>query len=254
MVWRFVGLVLAVAGLMFAQGPRGNGSAFAGGPSLRAGAPLDMTQTFVIEGVIESVSIAPGVQYPSVVVDGKEIRIAPVWFLLDNDFELAAGDKVKILAAACACAETAWYAVEITRGNTTLVLGDSLGIPLWTRALGAVDGSGASWPATALRGGACLDLATLETVSGVVASLNAGAGIQQPTLILKTEDGRLLSIRLVPERVLFEQDVELAAGATLKVKIAKSACADALVALELTTADGVVIRLRDESGRPAWPR
>jgi len=138
--------------------------------------------------------------------------------------------------------------------SATLELRDSLGIPLWTRALGAAGGSGGRAPANSLRGGACLDLATLETVSGVVASVNAGVGIQQPTLILKAEDGRVLSIRLGPERVLFENDVELAAGATLKVKVAKSACIEALVALELTTADGVVIRLRDESGRPVWPR
>jgi len=254
MIRRFVGLVLAVAGLMFAQGPRGNGGNPAGAPALRAGGPLDMTQTVLIEGVIESVSIAPGVQYPSVVIDKKEIRIAPVWFLLDNDFELAAGDKVRILAAACVCAENVWYAVEITKGDTTLELRDSLGIPLWTRALGAAGGSGGRAPANPLRGGACLDLATLETVSGVVASVNAGVGIQQPTLILKAEDGRVLSIRLGPERVLFDNDVELAAGATLKVKVAKSACIEALVALELTTADGVVIRLRDESGSPVWPR
>ena len=254
MNWRLVGLAMAVAGLTFAQGPRGNGGNPAGAPPLRTGAPLDMTQTVLLEGVIESISIAPGMQYPSVAVDRREIRIAPVWFLLDNDFELAAGDKVRILAVACVCAENAWYAVEITKGDTTLVLRDSLGIPLWTRALGAMNGSGGRGPATPFRGGACLDLATVETVSGAVVSVNAGVGIQQPVLSLKTEDGRVLSIRLGPERVLFENDVELAAGAVLKVKVAKSACADGLVALELTTADGVVIRLRDESGRPVWPR
>lgn len=257
MVWRIVTMILALGACLMAQGPRGNQNMGAPAPAVRSGAPLDMTNKVVVEGEVTSVSIAAGVQYPSVVVDGKVIRLAPVWYLLDHDFELAAGDHVKILAAMCACQENVYYAMEITKGDVTLVLRDSLGIPLWTKGLGGANGNenGVGNSPTGRRAGnACLDLASVETVTGVVASVNAGLGIQQPSLVLNSSDGRVMSIRLAPERVLLEQDIELTAGMTLKVKVARSACLDGLVALELTTPDGVTIRLRDENGHPVWPR
>lgn len=253
MIWRYLALILALGAWLAAQGPRGNGSAGSGVTAPRTGTALDMTKTVVIEGRIEAVSIAAGVQYPSIIVAGSTIRLAPVWFLLENDFELAVGDMVKVVAAVCVCREESLAAVEISKGAETMVLRDSLGIPLWIKGLGAGSGRGGA-AADPGNGGACLDLASVERVTGTVVSVNAGLGIQQPSVVLKTNDGRTLSIRLAPERVLLEQDIELAEGMELTVKAARSACVDGLVALELVMPDGVVIRLRDESGRPVWPR
>jgi hypothetical protein len=211
-----------------------------------------MTRTVVIEGRIEAVSMEPGLQYPSIVIAGKTIKVAPVWFLLENDFELAVGDVVKVVAAPCICADGSLAAVEITKGTQAILLRDSLGIPAWIKGLG--EGNGKRNQAAPSGGGFCLDLASIETVTGTVVSVNAGLGIQQPSLVLKTSDERTLSIRIAPERVLLQQDVELAAGMSLKIRVAKSTCVNGLVALELVMPDGVVLRLRDEHGRPVWPR
>lgn len=253
MIWRYLALILALSAWLAAQGPRGNAGAGNGVTAPRTGMALDMTRTVVIEGKVEAVSIAAGVQYPSIVVAGSTIKLAPVWFLLENDFELAVGDVVKVVAAVCICRDESLVAVEISKGSQTIILRDSLGIPLWIKGLGAGNGRGGA-AAGSGSGGACLDLASVEKVTGTVAGVNAGLGIQQPYVVLKTNDGRTLSIRLAPERVLLEQDIELAEGMELTVKAARSACVDGLVALELVMPDGVVIRLRDESGMPVWPR
>lgn len=248
---RFAAMILVASATLMAQGPRSTQNQSRAGTAVRSGAPLDMTATVTIQGVIESVLFATGVQYPSIVVNGTAVKIAPVWYLLDQDFELSAGDPVKVVAARCACGDDTLYALEITRAGVTLALRDSLGIPLWIRGLARpTDG-----PAAARRTGApCLDLAGMETVTGTVVSISAGLGIRQPVLLLETSGGRSLSVGLAPERVLLEQDIELAAGMTLDVRLARSACSNGFVALELTTPDGVTIRLRDDIGRPLWPR
>ncbi len=256
MNWRMMVVAVAAAGAMLAQGPRSGGPQT--GQALRTGGALDVTQTVVIEGTITSVKIAAGVEYPSITVDDKVVKIAPVWYLLDHDFELAVGDSVKILAVHCLCAEDTWYAVEITKGDVTLVLRDSLGIPLWVRSLTArgeaAGGQHGGNTAAPVAGGACLDTATVQSYEGVVAVVNAGVGIQQPTLVLKMADGKLAAIRIGPERVLLENDVELAEGARVTVVAGVSSCTDSLVALRLTTAEGVTVEFRDETGRPVWLR
>jgi hypothetical protein len=252
MIWRYLALMLALGGWLFAQGPRANAGPRQGAPGVCTGTALELTRTVVIEGRIEAVSMEAGMQYPSVVIAGKTIKVAPAWFLPENDFELSVGDMVKVVAAPGSCSDGTLAAVEITKGTPTILLRDSLGIPLWIKGLG--EGNGKRNPAASAGGGFCLDLASVETVTGTVFSVNAGLGIQQPSLVLRTSDERTLSIRIAPERVLLEQDVELAAGMTLKIKVAKSTCVDGLVALELTMPDGVTIRLRDEDGRPVWPR
>ncbi|MGQ9916707.1 MAG: hypothetical protein ACUVS7_04745 [Bryobacteraceae bacterium] len=256
MNWRHSMVLLATAGALLAQGPRGNGPQNA--PALRAGGALDVSQTAVIEGEITSVSIGAGIEYPSITVDDKAIKVAPVWYLLDRDFELAVGDQVKVKAVHCLCAEDTWYALEITKGEVTLELRDSLGIPLWVRMLGgrgeAANGNRGNQAVRALPGGVCLDPATVQGYQGTVVNVNTGVGIQQPTMVLRTAEGKLVTIRLGPERVLLENDVELAAGAQVRIVAGVSTCTEALVALELTTADGVTIRLRDDTGRPVWAR
>ncbi len=257
MNWRWlVPWIVMVAAL--AQGPRGIGPQ-PSAPALRAGGALSTAQIVEIEGQITSISIEAGVQYPAITIGDRVIKVAPVWYLLDNDFELSVGDTVKVKAAHCLCSEDVWYALEIAKDGTTLVLRDSLGIPLWVKGLGQPDGAGGNGAAGGSRSnapgsGACMDPASAAMYEGTVVTVNAGIGIQQPTVVLKTADGKIHTIRLAPERVLLEYDVELAAGASVRILAALASCTDTLVALELTTADGVTVKLRDEAGRPVWPR
>lgn len=99
--------------------------------------------------------------------------------------------------------------------------------------------------------GGCLDASTAVTVSGKVEKITMGAGIEMPTLTLQT-DGKLLVLKLGPERILLAADIELKAGDTVTVKYAVETCTDELVALAITTASGVTITLRGDDCMPAW--
>ncbi len=79
--------------------------------------------------------VAYGAQYPSITLDGKTIKVAPVWFLLDNDFELAAGEEVSVLAAPSAReGDPSFYAIWIAKPSSgvTLMMRSESGMPLWT--------------------------------------------------------------------------------------------------------------------------
>jgi len=93
---------------------------------------------------------------------------------------------------------------------------------------------------------------TAVTVSGTVDSVSMGAGIQMPSLMLKTAGGKLLVFKLGPERVLLEADLELTAGDGLTVKYMESACTGELVALTIATASGKTVILRTDDCVPAW--
>lgn len=209
-----------------------------------------MTKAATISGVVSSIQTALGAQYPSIVVGGAQIKIAPVWFMIENDFALAGGDAVKVLAAPCLCADPSLLAIEITKGSDTITLRDSLGLPLWSVR---TNGQGGGMNPQAPRSGAgCLDAATIQTVAGTVVSVTAGAGIEQPVLVLNTGSATL-SIRIGPERVLFASDLELKAGDAVTVKIGASTCDNETLALSLT-AGSITVVLRDETGRAVWAR
>lgn len=106
-----------------AQGPRGP----------RWSQPqIDMARQSTIEGAITSVNVACCMQFPSIEVNGLTVKVAPVWYLLDQGFELKAGDNVKITAAPCA-ADSYLHAIQITKTATkaTLALRDAQGRPVW---------------------------------------------------------------------------------------------------------------------------
>jgi len=233
----------------FAQGPRGPQEPGMGqGPVARQGAGLNMNLQTTVEGVISSVQIAYGAQYPSIVVDKTQIKVAPVWYLLDNGFELKAGDAVKVVAAPSLNAGDAYlYAVSITKTatGTSLVIRSEAGVPLWT-------GNGAN-QAAPRQSSLCIDPASIHTATGTIDRVNAGLGIQFPELVLKLQDGTLLTLKLGPERLLLAADFELNPGATLTVSYATATCDDELVALQLTDAQGNTLILRDPDGRPRHP-
>ena len=233
-------ITLAAVGVCAAQGQYRTGSAKA------AGSNLNMARVQTISGTVSVVNVGYGMQYPSITIGKVVIKMAPVWYLLDNNFEIKVGDALSIVAAPAASASDPYmYAVEMTKTATSLrlVLRDALGIPLWASPQ---TGRGP------LTDGGCLVSSATASVSGSVEQINSGLGIQMPTLTVKSADGSLLTFKLGPERVLLASDLELKAGDLVTVKYASLSCCEDLVALAITNAAGGTVVLRDESGRPLW--
>lgn len=230
-------LILTSAGTALAQSRKGTG---------RASLPLNMTAVQTVTGAVTAVNLGYGAQYPSITVNQIQIKVAPVWYLLDQGFEVKTGDTVSVVAAPSTVHSDVYlFAIEITNAasNLRIVLRDAAGVPLWSGS-GNVNGSKAA--------GGCVEASTIATVSGTIIQLNQGVGIQMPTLTLKTSDGSVLLLKLGPERVLLAADVELAVGDRITVKYARLSCTDELVVLSLTTASGQTLVLRNDDGTPAW--
>ena len=241
--------VLAIAAASsFAQGPRG---AQQQRPTTHPAAVPDMAKVRTVSGTVATIDIGFGMQYPSITVNQSVIKVAPVWFLLDKNFEIKAGDQVSVLAAPSTLANDSYlYAVEITNtvSKARIVLRDATGLPLWT-ATNASRGGNASARGTGI---GCLDLATVSSVSGTVEKVSMGIGIQMPSLVVKSASGTLVTMKLGSERILLAADFELKAGDALTAKYAHEVCTDENVALQLTNAAGVTIVLRNDDGTPNW--
>jgi hypothetical protein len=142
------------------------------------------------------------------------------------------------------------YAVVITKGTSTIALRDSSGIPLWAgRGRGRGD---QSRPFGVGQHVGCVDAASIATVTGAVDKVNAGVGIQQPNVVLRVSDGKLLTVKLGPEHILLEADFALVVGDKLTVTYALATCSNEIVALELMDAAGNKLVLRNADGTPAW--
>ena len=243
-------LLGAAAGLALAQAPHAGGGAgrtTTGGPSVT----LAMTNTRSVTGAVTAVNIGWGMQYPSITINKVQIKVAPVWYLLEKNFEIKTGDNLSVVAAPSNVASDLYlYAVDITNNATSaqIVLRDSTGLPLWSRR-GYTLGSGFG---TGLRAdGACVQVLSLETASGIVDQVTSGPGIQMPSLTLKTAEGKLLVIKLGPERVLLEADLELKTGDRITIKYAVTEHDGELVALTINKG-GVTVTLRGDDCRPLW--
>lgn len=224
----------------WAQGPRGGAN--------QTGRLPDMSSLQVVEGPVTAVNVFYGARYPSIDVNGASIRVAPAWFLLENDFEIRVGDVVKATAAPCNRYLAAVELVNTSR-NLAITLRDSSGIPLWS---GAGSRRAGGQPASARSGGTCLDPSTIATVTGTLDDISYGPGIEMPRLTLTTSGGKSMTVKIGPERILLASDFELKSGDTLTVRVAHSTCADEYIALQLTNAAGVTLTLRGDDGRPAW--
>ncbi len=238
-----IALILSVAGLAFAQGHRGPQPSNPSNPP-RTGYGLDMTKAQFIEGAVSAVNISYGSQYPTIQVNQTTIKIAPVWFLIENDFEIKTGDKLRVTAAP-SLQNRDPYLAAITLVNTatgaTLRLRDTNGLPLWTQmpAAGQSTCNG------------CTGITQIGTAAGTVDQVTAGVGIQMPALVLKTVDGKVLTIKIGPERVLQTADFEIKAGDSLTVRYGVDRIGE-MLALELVNVDGVKLVLRNDDGTPAW--
>ena len=233
-----------VAGICHAQGPHGPRGGMTGASN------LNMAKVQTVAGAVTAVNIGYGMEYPSITVNKLQIKIAPVWYLLDEGFEIKAGDSVGVTAAPSTLASDSYlYAVEIANLTTKLriALRDSSGVPLWTGG-----NRGGRFGEGPMAAGGCLDASTIASASGVIDKIAIGAGIQMPTLTLKTAAGALLAVKLGPERILLAADIQLKAGDSITVRYASETCTDELVALSITTASGAIIRLRDDDCMPAW--
>lgn len=212
---------------------------------------LNPAKVEAITGTITAINVGYGMEYPSIVVNDAQIKVAPVWYFLENDFELKQGDEVRVLAAPpLASRDVYLYAIQIEKAGVTLQLRNpTTGTPLWTGPRGF---PGRSEPPQARSGSGCIDPTSITTATGVIDRVTVGLGIQHPNLVLRTEEGKLLTIELGPERLFLAADFEVAAGATVTVKYALATCSQELVALELTNEQGVTVVLRNADGTPAW--
>lgn len=232
--------VLSAAGsLIFAQGR------FGGAHPPGGYARLNLQQTQTITGVITAADLGYGARYPSITVNQSVIKVAPLWFLLDHDFELRVNDAVSVLAAPGNLAGDSYlYAISITNTNTsaTVTLRDSSGFPLWSggRPTHNLIAARSAW----------VDPTSIRTISGVVERVSLGAGIQMPSLVVKMPDGTLVTVRIGPERVLLAADFELNPGEPVTVTLAS--CLRENIALQLTNSAGVTLVLRNPDATPAW--
>jgi hypothetical protein len=204
-----------------------------------------------MSGTVSAVDISYGMQYPSITVNQSVIKVAPVWFLVEQNFELKAGDQVNVMAAPSTVPGDSYlYAIEIANiaSKTRIVLRDAAGVPLWTAPPGARGGNA---PGTGNCIG-CLDLTTVNTAVGTVEKVSMGIGIQMPSLVVKTTAGALVSMKLGPERVLLAADFELKAGDKVSAKYSHETCTDENVALQLTNSVGVTLTLRNSDGTLNW--
>lgn len=208
----FLAMPLMMA--VFAQGPQGPGPSQSTGNRQNAGVNMSLQTT--VEGIISSVQIAYGAQYPSIVVDKQQIKVAPVWYLLENGFELTAGETVRVVAAPSLNAGDAYiYAISITRtaGGAALTLRNEAGVPLWRNHTAPTRPPRARLCPVSIR-------RPSRRPTGIIDRVNAGLGIQFPVLVLKLQDNTLLSVKLGPERMLLAADFELNPGAALTVQYA----------------------------------
>ena len=238
-------LTVAALGMSWAQGRQGP-PAWAGQGARQPS--IDMSKQKTVEGTVTAVNISYGAQYPAITIGQTPVKVAPVWFMLEKDFEIAVGEKLSVTAAPSTLASDPYlHAIEITKASgAKLALRDASGFPLWLARGGSGQGTANTAP-----GGGCIDPASIASVAGTVESVNAGLGIQQPALVIKTTDGKLVSVKIGPERLLLDNDFELNKGDAISAKIALATCSNEYVALAITTAKGVLV-LRNDDGTPAW--
>ena len=252
-------LIVALA-VAYPQGPgngNGNGSGRGQGNSNGNGAgqpQLSLSQQVVLVGEVDTVNLGFGARYPSIQVSGETVKIAPVWFLLENDFELPEGDEVRVIAApSTATTDPYLHALSIVKTATgdEILLRDETGRPLWVKSRGRGQQQQPDPRGTGGQGIGCVDPNTIRVLTGSIEQVSLSAGIKQPTLVVNV-DGDVIAVKIGPARVLLTADFELKAGDPITVKLATAACTGELIALELTDGDGITLKIRNDDGSRVW--
>jgi hypothetical protein len=105
-------LAFAAAGFCAAQGQFGRSIGMA------PASTLDMTRLQTVSGTVSAVAIGYGMQYPFITIGKVQIKVAPIWYLLENDFELNVGDALSVqVVPAASKSDPFLYAVEIQNGR-----------------------------------------------------------------------------------------------------------------------------------------
>ncbi len=252
--------LLTIAGTaVFAQG----GRQASGLHGQQAGPPASAAPviTIHITGPVKDVFLGTGLQNPAIVIENNAdnmeylTRLAPLFFLQeDYGFEVEPGNVVDAEVTQC-CNSGADYYLALSIQNVTLdgpviQLRDPItGVPLWTAA-GRQRRNGQA--KAGYGGGGCFVGAQTVTVSGVVQEFSAPTGLRLPVLVVKTDAGETLTIKVGPVRILLENGFELSAGEQVTVTYAVSSCTGEKVAFLLTTPTGITATLRNSDGTIAW--
>ena len=197
-------------------------------------------------------------------MDGKLIKIAPLWYLEHLAIELEVGDNVRVEALPCERS-----GAEVYRA-LSLTLLDESGNPVADTIVFRLVDDKPSWAGRGYRNqlvfpqsayfslkrqaaGDSLLPASEATVTGVVDQIVRGKGFAPPVLLLRTPDGQLLDITIGPADQLLAWDFELKEGQTVMVRFALTQRTRQRIALQLADTAGNRITLRNERGDPIWP-
>ena len=113
-----------------------------GAPRLPAAA-VDPDAAVTLEGTVVGIGTGAGFAMPTLIVDDAErgetaIRLGPAWYLKDQRFTAAAGDRVRAVAFPCLVCAADWVAAEVENLTTgaAVELRDAEGQPVWHRGAG----------------------------------------------------------------------------------------------------------------------
>ncbi len=251
-----VGVVFLVTiGLMAAQNGRGRpGTAQPKAPE------KPEKESVTIQGEIEITYFdQKGIGYPAIVVDGKQIKLAPLWYLNQQEIVLDVGDNVIVTASPCNQSdEELYYAITVEvlfeDGSSQIItLRDARGKPAWGGARSHHPTDPASFSRRSKANGNGLVAASSTSVTGTVEFVIPGRGFQKPILLLRTPQGTLLPIVLGTPGQILAWDFEVRLGASLTVRYAFTQRTRERLALQLEDSSGHTITVRTEAGDPVWP-
>lgn len=261
-------LLLAVGTLMAQNGkgqgpPAGMGQGSGSASSTASGTGQSQAGkkelvTVTIAGTVTAVNLHDlELEFPSIIVDGTidgvdadpvEVKLAPYWFLLDNDIEVAVDDVVSIVAFLGTPNATAYYAISID--GVTLRTDD--GSPLWTGGHGSTSVVRSVGMRKCSAKNNCIVSDSISVIEGTVESIRYGKGIQHLTLLVKVDMGILLEFKLGPADYLLANGLELEQGDGVMIRYALTQRTNTWLVLQIGKAGGVMVTLRDDNGDPAW--
>ena len=267
-------VVFFVAALAFAfgQGPQpgqgpSDGQGFAQGKAKQNGAAdcdpqlIMASPLATVTGTVEELFNAGfDEEEPSMKIStlDKLIKLAPVWFFLENDIEIDKGDTVKVTYAASAISGDL-YAIRIElldEGASIDLRNPETGQPLWVGGYAynrnARGRNGAGYQGEGARTGNCLDLASAVTVTGTINAILRPEGIRQTKIAFTPDGGQQILVRMGPVRLLMQQGLMIQEGARLTLTVAKDACSDELVVTAAGPEGAEPITLRNAVGAPTW--
>ncbi|MEW6127263.1 MAG: hypothetical protein AB1757_09505 [Acidobacteriota bacterium] len=223
---------------------------------------------FTFEGIVVSVNMGMGLEYPSFVMvlsDSSKITImvGPYRYLVENNFTITVGDRMRVEAFRSLWPDNVYAAVELNDLTTgvTLTLREDDGSPLWTRNNGQQGSRGNAYGQDGNnRMGDCwgwippagtLNITTLE---GIVLSTHMAAGQEFPSFVLSLNGSGDVTILTGPYYLILQSGFDINIGDRMSVKGFPSLWYEnTYVAVELnnlTTNDTLI--LRDGTGQPNW--